>query len=143
MKVIATDGAPKAIGPYSQAVMAAGRDMLFLSGQIGLDPLSGAMVRGGVEAETRQVLANIDAVLAAAGFNRNDVVKTTIFLQNLDDFQRVNALYGEFFGDHRPARSTVQVSALPRAALIEMEAIAIKTIEERDYEYAKSLAMNT
>ncbi len=139
MKVIATEKAPKAIGPYSQAIMVSCTDLMFLSGQIGLDPLSGAMAHGGIETETRQVLANIDAVLRSAGLGRKNVVKTTIFLQDLGDFQRVNDLYSEFFGDHRPARSTVQVSALPRSARIEIEAIAVRIAEEpQSYEYVTS-----
>lgn len=144
MRVISTEKAPEATGHYSQAIMASCADMLFISGQIGLDRESGAVVKGGIEAETRQVLANLDAVLASAGLGRKNVVKTIIFLQHLDDFQRVNNLYAEFFGDHRPARSTVQVSALPRAARIEIEAIAVRIVEEPESsEYAKSLAMTT
>ena len=124
--MVDSDGAPKAIGPYSQAILTPASEVLFLSGQIGLDPRSGDLVDGGVEAQARQVLANMEAVLAAAGMGKGDVVKTTVFLADLGDFQTVNSVYGEFFGDHRPARSTVQVSGLPRAALIEIEAIAVR-----------------
>lgn len=120
---VSTDGAPKAIGPYSQAVRAGG--FLFLSGQIALDPATGALVTGGVEAETKQVLANLGAVLAAAGAGWADVVKTTIYLTNLGDFATVNRLYGEVAGEVPPARATVQVSALPRGGVVEIDAIAV------------------
>ncbi len=120
---VSTDGAPKAIGPYSQAVRAGG--FLFLSGQIALDPATGTLVTGGVEAETKQVLANISAVLGAAGAGWADVVKTTIYLTNLGDFATVNRLYGEVAGELPPARATVQVAALPRGGVVEIDAIAI------------------
>ncbi|MGA2110495.1 MAG: RidA family protein [Syntrophorhabdales bacterium] len=126
MRIVSTDAAPKAIGPYAQGVLATGGEMLFLSGQVGLDPVSGALVEGGIAGQTLRVLANIEAVLLAADMQKGDVVKTTIFLKNLDDFQAVNAIYEEFFSSHRPARSTVQVAALPRSALIEIEAIAVR-----------------
>ncbi|HOI10148.1 MAG TPA: RidA family protein [Myxococcota bacterium] len=116
--------APKAIGPYSQAVECRPNRMLFLSGQIGLDPVTGGMVTGGIEAETRQVLANLDAVLIAGGMGRWNVVKTTILLADMGDFGAVNQLYGEFFGEHRPARATYQVAGLPRNARVEIEAVA-------------------
>jgi 2-iminobutanoate/2-iminopropanoate deaminase len=119
---VSTDGAPSAIGPYSQAVRAG--DFLFTSGQIALDPGSGTMVPGGVEAETRQVLANLTAVLAAGGASWADVVRTTIFLTDLGDFAIVNRLYGEVTGAVPPARATVQVAALPRGAVVEIDAIA-------------------
>lgn len=119
---ISSSSAPAAIGPYSQAIRVG--DFLFTSGQIGLDPTSGEMVRGGVEAETRQVLANLTAVLAAAGASWADVVKTTIFLVDLGDFARVNQLYGHVAGAVPPARSTVQVAALPKGAHVEIEAVA-------------------
>jgi 2-iminobutanoate/2-iminopropanoate deaminase len=126
MKIVSTDAAPKAIGPYAQGVIATGGEMFFLSGQVGLDPVSGALVGGGIVGQTRRVLANIEAVLLAADMQKGDVVKTTIFLKDLDDFQAVNAIYEEFFSGHKPARSTVQVAALPRSALIEIEAIAVR-----------------
>ncbi len=126
MRIVSTDAAPKAIGPYAQGVLATGGEMLFLSGQVGLDPVSGALVEGGIAGQTLRVLANIEAVLLAADMQKGDVVKTTIFLKDLDDFQAVNAIYEEFFSGHRPARSAVQVAALPRSALIEIEAIAVR-----------------
>jgi 2-iminobutanoate/2-iminopropanoate deaminase len=123
MKAVHSDEAPKAIGPYSQAV--AVRGAVFLSGQIGLDPASGQLVQGGVEAEARRVMENLKAVLAAAGLGLSDVVKTTIFLADLNDFTTVNEIYGGYFGDPKPARSTVQVAALPRGARVEIDAIAL------------------
>jgi 2-iminobutanoate/2-iminopropanoate deaminase len=119
---VSTDGAPRAIGPYSQAVRAG--DYLFTSGQIGLDPATGTMVPGGIEAETRRVLASLTAVLAAGGASWADVVRTTIYLTDLNDFAIVNKLYGEVAGEVPPARATVQVAALPRGAVVEIDAIA-------------------
>lgn len=123
--IVSTADAPKAIGPYSQAVRAG--QLVFLSGQIPLDPASGEMVGGAdVEAQTRQVMANLAAVLAAAGSGFQHVVKTTIFLTDLADFARVNQVYGAAFdGVQPPARATVQVAALPRGAKVEIEAVAI------------------
>ncbi len=121
---IESPDAPKAIGPYAQAVECRPQRMLFLSGQIGLDPVTGSMVVGGIEAETRQVLANLDAVLIAGGMGRWNVVKTTILLTDMADFGVVNQMYGEFFGEHRPARATFQVAGLPRGALVEIDAVA-------------------
>lgn len=121
-QAIATNGAPAAIGPYSQAIAIDG--LLFCSGQLGLDPASGAIVEGGVEAEAERSLANLAAVLAAAGLTWADVVKTTIFLADIADFAAVNAIYGRFMPDPPPARSTVQVAALPKGGLVEIEAIA-------------------
>ena len=121
-KIIETRHAPAAIGPYSQAIEVDGT--VFLSGQIGLDPNKGSIVSGGVEHETRQVLDNIREVLRAAGLGFGDVVKTTIFLVSLADFEVVNGVYGEHFTEGFPARSTVQVAALPRGAMIEIEVIA-------------------
>jgi 2-iminobutanoate/2-iminopropanoate deaminase len=121
---IATDAAPRAIGPYSQAVRAG--DLVFCSGQIALDPESGQMVGGGdVAAETRQVVANLGAVLAAAGASFADVVKTTIFLADMNDFQTVNQIYGEAMTTPPPARATVEVSRLPRDARVEIDCIAV------------------
>ena len=117
-----SDDAPKAIGPYAQAVAAGG--FLYTSGQIPLDPKSGEMVGGGFEAQARQVLANLRAVLAAAGCEFRHVVKATVYVIDLADFPKLNALYGEAMGDHRPARSTVQVAALPKGALVEIDLVA-------------------
>lgn len=119
---VATAAAPGAIGPYSQAV--ATGDLVFCSGQIGLDPATGELVPGGIEAETRRVLANLSAVLAAAGTAPADVVRTTIFLADLGDFALVNGLYGAWVGIPPPARATVGVAALPRGARVEIDAIA-------------------
>ena len=109
-QTIHTDHAPVAIGPYAQAVRAG--NLLITSGQLGLDPLTG-MRPEGVEAQAKQSLENIGAILAEAGFARTDVVKTTVFIRNMDDFARVNGIYAAFFGEHKPARSCVEVSALP------------------------------
>jgi len=120
---IATTEAPQAIGPYSQAVSAA--PWLFCSGQIGLDPATGALVAGGAEAETTQVLENLRAVLAAAGATLDDVVRTTIYLVDLGDFGRVNEIYARHFRAPFPARATVGVAALPRGARVEIDAIVM------------------
>jgi 2-iminobutanoate/2-iminopropanoate deaminase len=116
-----TDDAPAAIGPYAQAVSVAG--FLYTSGQIGLDPATGEMVSG-FEAQARQVLANLRAVLGAAGCGFEDVVKATVYVTNLADFPRLNELYGAAMGSHRPARSTVQVAALPKGGLVEIDLVA-------------------
>jgi 2-iminobutanoate/2-iminopropanoate deaminase len=116
---IPTPSAPPVAGPYSPAVRAG--DWLILAGQVGLDPASGAMVEGGVEAQARQVLANVKAVLADCGASIAQVAKTTVFVTSMSDFATVNAVYAEAFGDHKPARSTVEVSALPAGALVEIE----------------------
>jgi 2-iminobutanoate/2-iminopropanoate deaminase len=121
-EIVKTSAAPGAIGPYSQAVKAGG--IVFLSGQIALDPKSGEMVPGDIQTQTRQVLSNIKAVLAAAGSSLERVVKTTVFLKSMDDFPKMNAVYGEFFPATPPARSTVEVSRLPKGAAVEIEAIA-------------------
>ena len=125
--IVRTAEAPAAIGPYSQAVVVpvGGQKMVFCSGQIALDPKTGAMVEGGVEAQTRQVLSNLGAVLAAAGASFGHVVRTTIFLASMDDFAAVNAIYGEKFVSDPPARATVQAAKLPRNALVEIDAIAV------------------
>ena len=120
-KIITTAAAPAALGPYSQAVWAGG--FLFLSGQLGLEPATGAL-REGVAAQAEQALDNLAAVLKQAGAGFGDVVKTTIFLADMADFQAVNAVYGARFPDRPPARSTVQVAALPRGGLIEIEMVA-------------------
>ena len=123
MDRLTTDKAPAAVGPYSQAVKAG--DFLFLSGQLGLDPVTMKLAGEDIETQTRQVLSNITEVLRAAGLDLNKVVKTTVFLYSMEHFKAVNALYAEAFGEHKPARSAVQVVRLPMDALIEIEAIAI------------------
>lgn len=120
--IIQTQHAPAAIGPYSQAILAG--DLIFASGQLGLDPQTGKLQEG-VEAQARQALSNIQAVLQAAGSNIDRVVKTTIFLADMKDFAKVNAIYGELFQHEPPARSTVQVAALPLGGLVEIEVIAL------------------
>ena len=120
---IATPAAPAAIGPYAQAVAVG--DLIFLSGQIPLDPERGKIVEGSIEDETRQVLKNLAAVLAAESLTMDAIVKTTVYLTDLADFPRVNQTYAEFFSEPFPARATVQVSALPRGAKVEIDAIAI------------------
>lgn len=121
-QVISSPDAPAAIGPYSQAIVAGG--FMFASGQIPLDPVTMQVVEGGVEAQIRQVLANVSAVLKAAGLRKEDVVKTTMFLKNMEDFGTVNPIYAEFFGEHKPARSTIEVARLPKDVLVEIECIA-------------------
>jgi 2-iminobutanoate/2-iminopropanoate deaminase len=121
--VVQTEIAPKAIGPYSQAIVANG--FVFCSGQIPLDPTTGAIVEGGIEAQTHQVLKNLSAVLQAAGTNLNQVVKTTVFLQSMSDFAAMNAIYATYFTQNPPGRSTVEVAKLPRAALVEIEVVAV------------------
>ncbi len=122
-EIIETKKAPAPIGPYSQAVRAGG--FIFLSGQIPLDPVTGAIVEGDIAAQTRQVFRNITAVLEAAGSGLAKVVKTSIFLKNLDDFASFNSVYSEFLGEAKPARSTVQVSRLPKEVLVDIEAVAL------------------
>jgi 2-iminobutanoate/2-iminopropanoate deaminase len=121
-RAISTTGAPAAIGPYSQGIATEG--LLFTAGQAALDPATGALVEGGVEPETERVMANLTAVLDAAGCSWGDVVKTTVFLVDMADFPAVNAIYGRFVSDPPPARSTVAVAALPKGASVEIEAIA-------------------
>jgi 2-iminobutanoate/2-iminopropanoate deaminase len=125
--IVRTAEAPAAIGPYSQAVVVqvGAQKMIYCSGQIALDPATGAMIEGDVEAQTRQVLANLGAVLAAADATFANIVKTTIFLKTMDDFAKVNALYAERFVQDPPARATVAAAGLPRNALVEIEAIAV------------------
>jgi 2-iminobutanoate/2-iminopropanoate deaminase len=117
-----TSGAPAAIGPYSQAIVH--RGFVFTAGQIPLDPASGEMVEGDIRVQTERVLENLRAVLEAAGASFGSVVKTTVFLRDMDDFGPMNEVYGRFFGDHAPARSAVQAARLPRDARIEIEAVA-------------------
>ncbi len=121
--IVATDQAPQAIGPYSQAVKANG--FLFLSGQIPLDPVTGQLVYGGVAMQTRQSLVNIKAVLAKEGLTLENVVKTTVFLHDMNDFAAMNTVYAEFFPAGPPARSTVQVARLPKDAAVEIEVVAV------------------
>ena len=122
MQIISTPDAAQAIGPYSQAIKAGG--LIFTSGQIALKP-GGEFVAGGVEAQTRQVLKNLAAILKEAGATLQDAVKTTIFLADMGDFAAVNEIYAAAFGEHKPARSTVQVAKLPKGALVEIEVIAL------------------
>jgi len=124
-KVISTEKAPKAIGPYSVGIKAC--HFLYTAGQIGLDPKSGVLVNGGIEEQTRQVMNNLSAILEAAGATMTDVVKTTVFLQDMNDFAKMNAIYGESFKENPPARSTVQVAGLPKGALVEIELVAMLT----------------
>jgi len=122
-EIIATDRAPAAVGPYSQAVRVG--DFVFTAGQVALDPATGQMVADNIEAQTRQVLANLSAVLEAAGTSLSNVVKTTVFLADMAEFKAMNAVYAEFFPEGPPARSTVQVAALPLGARVEIEAVAV------------------
>jgi 2-iminobutanoate/2-iminopropanoate deaminase len=119
---VATDGAPKAIGPYSQGVRVNG--FLFTAGQVALDPKTGELVAGGIVEQTSRALENLRAILVEAGSSMAQVVKTTVFLVDMADFAAMNEIYGRAFGSHRPARSTVAVAALPRGARVEIEAIA-------------------
>lgn len=121
-EVISTDKAPAAIGPYSQAIKIKG--MLFVSGQIPLDPATGEIVEGGIEAQTLQVLDNLKAILAAAGHSLDDVAKTTVYLTNIQDFATVNGIYAKYFQKECPARVCIEVSNLPKGALIEIDVIA-------------------
>jgi 2-iminobutanoate/2-iminopropanoate deaminase len=124
-KAIFSDKAPAAIGPYSQAVQVG--DVLYLAGQIGIDPLSGVLVEGGIEAQTKQALDNLGAVLKEAGMDYDNVVRATVFLSDMNNFQAMNGVYGEYFkSDHPPSRSTVQVGVIPRGALVEIDFIAVK-----------------
>jgi 2-iminobutanoate/2-iminopropanoate deaminase len=124
-EVLASEKAPKAIGPYSAGIRAG--QFVFTAGQLGIQPQSGDLVPGGVEAQTRQALTNLQNVLAEAGASLADVVKTTVFLQDINDFARMNAVYAEFFSKAPPARSAVQVAALPKGAAVEIEAVAVLT----------------
>lgn len=122
LKIVKTDKAPSAIGPYSQGIIANG--FLFTAGQIALDPSTGQVIEGDVKAQTERVLKNLTEVLRAAGASWKDVVRTTVFLHDMNDFPAVNETYARMIGDARPARSTVQVSGLPRGVLVEIDAIA-------------------
>jgi 2-iminobutanoate/2-iminopropanoate deaminase len=123
LRHVSTSGAPAAIGPYSQAIIAGG--FLFTAGQIPLDPETGQIVEGGIAEQTERVLRNLTAILEGAGASWSSVVKTTVYLQDLNHFTPMNEIYARVLGDARPARSTVQVSALPRAALVEIDAVAV------------------
>lgn len=123
MKLVKTEKAPAAIGPYSQAVVVNG--FVFCSGQIPLDPESGEMVEGDVEAQTHQVMKNLAALLDASGSSLSEVVKTTVFLKDMDDFGAMNGVYAEHFGSHRPARAAVEAARLPRDVRVEIECVAI------------------
>jgi 2-iminobutanoate/2-iminopropanoate deaminase len=123
LRIVHTDHAPAAIGPYSQAIVANG--FVFTAGQIALDPATGQVVEGDVVAQAEQVLANLGAVLKQAGASWTSVVKTTVFLADMNDFPRVNEVYARTFGDSRPARSTVAAAGLPRNVLVEIEAVAL------------------
>ncbi|MBV6394884.1 MAG: 2-iminobutanoate/2-iminopropanoate deaminase [Anaerolineales bacterium] len=122
-KIISTDKAPRAIGPYSQAVQI--ENLVFTAGQIGLNPATMEIVEGGVEAQSRQVLTNLKAVLEAADSGLNYVIKTTVFLSDMAHFAAMNAIYAEFFAENPPARSTVAAAGLPKGALVEIEAVAL------------------
>ena len=122
-KIISTDKAPRAIGPYSQAVRT--ESLVYTAGQLGLDPATGELVEGGIEAQTRRVLLNLKSVLEAADSGLNFVVKTTVFLKDMNDFAKMNAIYSEFLGENPPARSTIAVAGLPKGALVEIEAVAM------------------
>jgi 2-iminobutanoate/2-iminopropanoate deaminase len=124
-EIIATEAAPQAIGPYAQAVSLG--DFVFTSGQIPIDPKTGAFVEGGIAEQTEQVLRNLAEVLRAAGTNLEGVLKTTVFLADMNDFAAMNEVYGRYFSNEPPARSTVQAARLPRDARIEIDAIAVKT----------------
>lgn len=122
-QAISTDKAPKALGPYSAGVRSG--NFIYTAGQLGVDPASGEFVVGGIEAETRQALTNVKNILEAAGASMADVVKTTVFLRDMNDFAKMNAVYAEFFSEPYPARSAVQVAALPKGGAVEIETVAV------------------
>jgi 2-iminobutanoate/2-iminopropanoate deaminase len=122
--IVSTDNAPKAIGPYSQALVIG--DLVFTAGQIALDPASMEVIKGGIREQTVQVLANLQAVLTAAGSGLSKVIKTTVFLVDMTDFPSMNEVYQQAFGDHKPARSTVAVAALPRGVRVEIDVVATR-----------------
>jgi len=124
MDFVTTDQAPAAIGPYSQATIVG--DLVFTAGQVALDPATGMVIEGGIEAQTARVLENLAAVLAAAGSSLSQVVKTTVFLTDMADFPAMNQVYGQAFGDHKPARATVAVAGLPLGVRVEIEAVATR-----------------
>ena len=122
-KIVSTEKAPKAIGPYSQAIRT--ESLVFTAGQVGLDPATMELVEGGIEAQTRQVLTNLQHVLESADSGLKYVVKTTVFLQDMADFAKMNSIYAAFFSENPPARSTIQVAGLPKGALVEIECVAL------------------
>ena len=122
MKTVQTEKAPKAIGPYSQAVVAG--DFVFCSGQVALDPATGELVAGGINEQTERVLRNLTAVLEAAGLSIAGVTSTTVYLRSMSDFKEMNEMYAKVFGEHKPARATVGVSELPKGALVEISCVA-------------------
>ena len=122
-KIVRPENGPKVIGPYSLGVQAG--HLVFTAGQIGIIPATGEIIEGGVEAETRQALENVKAILEAAGTSLANVVKTTVFLRDINDFNKMNAIYGPFFPENPPARSAIQVAALPRGAAVEIESVAL------------------
>lgn len=122
-KIISTEKAPKALGPYSQAIRT--ETLVFTAGQVGLNPATMELVEGGIQAQTRQVLTNLKHVLESADSGLNFVVKTIVFLQDMGDFANMNSIYSEFFPENPPARSTIQVAALPKGALVEIECVAL------------------
>ena len=124
-EIIHSDNAPAAVGPYSQAVKIG--DLVYSAGQVALDPATMKLVEGGVEAQTEQVLQNLQAVLATAGSSLSNVIKTTVFLADMNDYKTVNAIYARYFTENPPARSAVQVAALPLGALVEIEVVALAT----------------
>ena len=124
-QIIQTDKAPAVIGPYSQAVKVRVGELLFTAGQIAIDPVTGEIVNGGIQEQTRQVLENLKAVIEAGGSNLNKVVKVTVFLQDMNDFASMNEIYAEYFGENPPARSAVQVARLPKDVKIEIECVAV------------------
>ncbi len=121
MQMIETDKAPKAIGPYSQAIKY--ENLVFISGQIAIDPQTQEFIGGDVETQTKRVMENIKGILDELGLNFNHIIKTTIYLKNIEDFPKVNKVYGSYFTDYKPARATVEVSNLPKDALVEIEAV--------------------
>lgn len=123
-RIIQSKNAPAAIGPYSQAIMAGG--LLYTSGQLGLDPDTGALPET-IEEQTKQSLKNIQAILEEAGLQKTDVIKTVVFLKNMSDFAVVNGIYADFFGEHKPARSCVEVAQLPKGGLVEIEVVASRS----------------
>jgi len=129
-KIVSTEKAPKAIGPYSQAIRT--ENLVFTAGQLGLDPATMELVPDGIEAQTRRALTNLKHVLETADSGLNFVVKTTVFLQDMSDFAKMNAVYTEFFRENPPARSTVQVAALPKGGLVEIECIALLSPQRGD-----------